>query len=50
MFLPSSPERGQGLTEYSFILLLVVLIVILVIVLIGPPVGNMFSNVVSGFQ
>lgn len=50
MFLPSSSERGQSLTEYAFILLMVALIVIIVLALIGPPVGNMFSQVVEPFQ
>lgn len=49
MFLPSSSERGQSLTEYAFILLMVALIVFVVLALIGPFVGNLFSNVVSGF-
>ena len=44
-FLPR--EEGQGLVEYSFILVLVSLIVIVVLALIGPAIGNVFSNVVS---
>jgi pilus assembly protein Flp/PilA len=42
------PHRGQGLLEYAMIMLLVALIVIVVLVLLGPPVGNMFSQVVQG--
>jgi pilus assembly protein Flp/PilA len=41
-------ERGQGLVEYAFILILVAMIVLVVLVVFGAAVGNMFSNVVSG--
>jgi len=40
---------GQGLVEYALILGLVVIIVVAVISLLGPQVGNMFSEVTSGF-
>jgi len=40
--------RGQGLVEYAMILLLVAIFVIIVLALLGPAVGNMFSQVVSG--
>jgi Flp pilus assembly pilin Flp len=39
-------EKGQGLVEYSLILLLVALAVIIVLVYVGPAVGNLFSSVV----
>lgn len=39
-------QRGQGLVEYAFILMLVALIVMVVLLLLGPSVGNMFSAVV----
>lgn len=39
-------QKAQGLTEYAFIILLVALIVIIALSLVGPPVGNVFSNVV----
>jgi len=39
---------GQGLVEYALILMLVAIIVIVILALLGPAVGNMFSNVVSG--
>ncbi|GMQ79208.1 MAG: hypothetical protein BMS9Abin02_1771 [Anaerolineae bacterium] len=45
-----SLEDGQGLVEYAFILLLVALVVIAVLLLLGPQIGNVFSQVVSGFQ
>jgi len=41
-------ECGQGLLEYALIIALVALIVILALVLLGPPVGNMYSQVVNG--
>jgi pilus assembly protein Flp/PilA len=40
-------ERGQGLVEYAFILVLVAFIVIVILVLIGPAVGRVFSNVIT---
>lgn len=42
----SEDQRGQGLVEYAFILMLVALIVMVVLLLIGPSIGNMFSSVV----
>jgi Flp pilus assembly pilin Flp len=38
-------ERGQGLVEYAFILVLVVIVVIAAISALGPTVGNMFTDV-----
>ena len=40
-------ERGQGLVEYSIILVFVAIIVIAIMRLIGPRVGNIFSTVNS---
>ncbi len=45
LFAPS--EKGQGLVEYAFIMLLVALVVIAVLTLLGPAIGNAFSRVVS---
>lgn len=42
-------DRGQGLLEYALILMLVALIVLVVLALLGPPIGNMYSNVVGSF-
>ena len=39
-------EEGQGLVEYAFIIVLVALIVIVALALLGPPIGNVFSNVI----
>ena len=40
-------NKGQGLVEYALILLLVAVVVIVVLALVGPPIGNVFSNVVQ---
>ncbi len=39
-------KTGQGLVEYALIMLLVAIIVIVVLALLGPPIGNMYSDVV----
>ena len=39
-------QRGQGLVEYVFILMLVAIVVMLALVLMGPSIGNLFSNIV----
>ncbi|MEJ2554629.1 MAG: pilus assembly protein [Anaerolineae bacterium] len=41
-------EKGQGLVEYALILVLVTIIVLAILLLLGPTVGNMYSNIVSG--
>jgi len=40
-------ERGQGLVEYSLILVFVALVVMVVLSLFGPSIGNVFSNIVD---
>jgi pilus assembly protein Flp/PilA len=40
-------EGGQGLVEYSMILVLVAIVVIVVLLLLGPSIGNVFSQVVD---
>ncbi len=45
MFMPS--QKGQGLVEYAFIIILVAILVIVMLALFGSGVGNMFSSVVS---
>ena len=39
--------KGQGLVEYGMIIILVAMIVILVLVLLAPPIGNVFSNIIT---
>ncbi len=48
MTSPNTSETGQGLVEYAMIIVLVAVIVIVVVFLLGPGIGNMFSQVVSG--
>ncbi len=43
-----SHEDGQGLVEYALILVLVAIIVIAVLILLGPRIGNVFSQIISG--
>ncbi|MBM3150980.1 MAG: hypothetical protein FJZ96_02040 [Chloroflexi bacterium] len=38
------PPRGQGLIEYSLVLLLVAVVVTAGVILLGPKVGNIFSD------
>ena len=45
-----SGERGQGMAEYAFILMLVALLLILSVAVIGHQTNAMFSNVSNGFQ
>lgn len=40
-------ERGQGLVEYAFLLVLIALVVIASLLLLGPLVGNVFSGLNS---
>ncbi len=40
-------EGGQGLVEYSMILVLVAIVVMVVLLLLGPSIGNVFSQVVD---
>jgi Flp pilus assembly pilin Flp len=42
-------EKGQGLVEYAFVILLVALAVILMMTVFGATVGNMFSAIVGSF-
>ncbi|WP_119068504.1 pilus assembly protein [Aggregatilinea lenta] len=41
-------EEGQGLVEYALILVLVAVVVIVILVLLGPVIGNVFSEIISG--
>jgi pilus assembly protein Flp/PilA len=48
LFAPK--EKGQGLVEYALILVLVAVVVIVVLVLLGPAIGNIFSEIMTGLQ
>lgn len=41
-------ERGQGMVEYAFILVLVALVVLVSVVVLGKQTGNLHSNISSG--
>ncbi|MCD4685488.1 MAG: hypothetical protein K8S97_06095 [Anaerolineae bacterium] len=43
-------ERGQGLTEYAMVLVLVALVVIVILVLFGEEVQNQYCEVVLSLQ
>ncbi len=41
----SLTEKGQGMVEYSLIIVLVAVVVILAVTILGPSVGQLFSTV-----
>ena len=41
-------QAGQGLLEYTLILMLVAMIVLAVLMVMGPAIGNFFSTITSG--
>ncbi|MFZ0168339.1 MAG: hypothetical protein WA695_07260 [Candidatus Dormiibacterota bacterium] len=43
-----SGSLGQGMVEYSLILMLVALVVMVIFVLVGHRVSDMYSNVNNG--
>jgi pilus assembly protein Flp/PilA len=43
-------DEGQGLVEYSIILLLMALLVMATLMLIAPELDNIFSQIVSGLS
>jgi pilus assembly protein Flp/PilA len=38
-------ENGQGLIEYTLILVLLVIVVIIALGILGPSIGGAFSNI-----
>jgi pilus assembly protein Flp/PilA len=46
LFAPK--EKGQGLVEYALILVLVAVVVIAVLTILGPIIGNVFTEIISG--
>ena len=50
MKLEPQKDEGQGLVEYALILVLVAVVVIVILALLGPAIGNIFSNVISGLN
>ncbi len=43
-------EGGQGLVEYSLILVLIAVVVVAALVILGPNVGNIFSQVADALN
>jgi Flp pilus assembly pilin Flp len=41
-------ERGQGIIEYTFIIVLVAMVVLLILIVFGPELGNAFSIITHG--
>jgi pilus assembly protein Flp/PilA len=41
-------ERGQGMVEYAFILILVAIVVLVSVMVLGKTTSNLYSNVSSG--
>lgn len=39
-------ERGQGLVEYAFILVLIAVVVVLVLALVGDAIYNLWNDAV----
>ncbi|MGH7640220.1 MAG: hypothetical protein ACREN7_06930 [Candidatus Dormibacteria bacterium] len=43
-------SRGQGMVEYSLVLVLVVLVVLAILAILGGHVGDLYSNVNNGLD
>ena len=43
-------EDGQGLVEYALILVLVAIVVIAILAILGPQIGQVFSDIITGLQ
>ncbi|HWF57700.1 MAG TPA: Flp family type IVb pilin [Candidatus Dormibacteraeota bacterium] len=41
-------QRGQGMVEYAFILVLVAVVVLVSVMVLGKTTGNLYSNVSTG--
>jgi Flp pilus assembly pilin Flp len=47
LMLYSLRETGQGLVEYTFLLLLLAVAVLLTLFFLGPVIGNVFTKINS---
>jgi pilus assembly protein Flp/PilA len=45
--LSAHQEKGQGLIEYAFLLVLIAILVIAVLLILGPIIGNVFTRMNS---
>jgi pilus assembly protein Flp/PilA len=43
-------ERGQGMVEYSLILVLIAIVVIVILPVVGQQVNSVFSNMSNGLS
>jgi pilus assembly protein Flp/PilA len=43
-------EKGQGLVEYAFILVMVAIVVLVALLVLGPVIGNAFSLINSSLS
>jgi Flp pilus assembly pilin Flp len=41
-------ERGQGMVEYAFIIVLVAMVVLVLVIALGKQTVNLYSNISSG--
>ncbi|MGH7722939.1 MAG: hypothetical protein ACRENL_08960 [Candidatus Dormibacteria bacterium] len=41
-------QRGQGMVEYAFIMLLVAIVVLVSVLVLGHQTSNLYSNISSG--
>jgi len=41
------PKNGQGLVEYSLLIVLVVIVVMVILYVLGPSLGAVFSDIVA---
>jgi pilus assembly protein Flp/PilA len=41
-------ERGQGMVEYAFILVLIAMVVLVSLMVLGKQTANLYSNISSG--
>ena len=43
-------EKGQGIVEYAFIIVLIALAVLVTVILLGHQVNNVYSNIEKGVK
>ncbi|MGC8460403.1 MAG: Flp family type IVb pilin [Candidatus Dormibacteria bacterium] len=50
MRLGCQEEKGQGIVEYAFIIVLIALAVLVTVILLGHQVNNVYSNIEKGVK
>jgi Flp pilus assembly pilin Flp len=48
--LTSVRERGQGLVEYAFLIVLIAIVAIATFLILGPAIGNAFTRINSRLE